>query len=592
MAEESEPLVVRKPSDASGQRRGCRVLVLVLTFFAALGGFVLGYNTSVVSGAMLKVKESFQLTPIWQELIVSVTIMTACLASILSGVLCDLFGRKLILTVSAMISVLGAGIMAGSVHAWMLLLGRGVVGVGVGLIAMAAPMYIAESAPAHKRGKLVVVEVVFIGMGQFFSTIMDGAFSYIDSSVGWRLMLGLSGVPAVVMFVGFLFMPESPRWFVFRGRTEQAKEVLRKIRHPEEVVSELQNIVRDHQEQKKSTICVCGSKAVMMALFVGCGLQLFQQFSGVNAALYYGASIMQMAGFSDRYAIWLASVMTGTNLLFTLVGLLLIDRIGRRKLLIGSLVGVVLSLLLLSATFVAMDWTSPPSRPYDASCPYWQCGRCVGTSGCGYCVQTVEGTSDYFNGTCSPLVQVKNGSFVSKYFVDGVGCALYGENATNESTAGLWMTTAGSGSGGSGIGPLQQREFFAFDCPGNKFAPLAITSLILFIAFYAPGLGPLPWVVNAEIYPTWARSVAISVATLFNWGFNLLISMTFLTTADAIGQPATFGSFVAFSFVGLVFVLLFLPETKGRTLEEVESLFQRPYFTTCFSRKRKGYSSI
>lgn len=183
---ESEPLVVRKPAVADATERSCRVLVLVLTFFAALGGFVLGYNTSVVSGAMLKVKESFLLSPIWVELIVSVTIMTACLASLLSGILCDLFGRKLVLTVSAMISAVGAAILAGSVRPWMLLLGRGVVGVGIGLIAMAAPMYIAESAPAHKRGKLVVVEVVFIGMGQFFSTIMDGAFSYIESSIGWR----------------------------------------------------------------------------------------------------------------------------------------------------------------------------------------------------------------------------------------------------------------------------------------------------------------------------------------------------------------------------------------------------------------------
>ena len=282
---------------------------------------------------------------------------------------------------------------------------------------------------------------------------------------------------------------------------------------------------------------------------------------------YYGASILQMAGFSDQDAIWLATIPGGTNFVFTIVGLVLVDRIGRRKLLIGSICGVIFSMILLSVTFFLMDHFSLPSVPYtDSSCSYHQCAACVANSECGFCVE-VNGTgAKYSNGTCSHISEWDNGTVVSRDWING-RCALFGENTSNSSIPEF----------GSGMEQVET-EWFTFSCPGTKLAPLAIVALFLYIATFAPGFGPLPWTINSEIYPTWARSTAISIATMFNWTFNLLVSMTFLSMADTLGQPATFGVYALLTFLGLVFVVLFVPETRGRSLEEVESLFQRPYF--------------
>ena len=268
-----------------------------------------------------------------------------------------------------------------------------------------------------------------------------------------------------------------------------------------------------------------------------------------------------MAGFSDEDSIWLATIPGGTNFFFTFLGLVLVDRLGRRKLLIGSVCGVIFSILLLSGTFYIMDQSSPPSRPYDADkCAFYHCGVCVGNSECGFCADLDPTTHSSFNGTCNPLKQLKNGSYISMHErVDG-SCLVFGEARNSSEEINL------------------QRKWYPNTCPNNKYALLAIVSLFLYIATFAPGFGPLPWIISSEIYPTWARSTAISLATMVNWIFNLVVSMTFLTMADALGQPVTFLVYAGLTFTGLLFIVFFVPETKGWSLEEVESLFQRPYF--------------
>jgi SP family myo-inositol transporter-like MFS transporter 13 len=271
-----------------------------------------------------------------------------------------------------------------------------------------------------------------------------------------------------------------------------------------------------------------------------------------------------MAGFSDRDAIWLAAIPAFGNFLFTLVGLLLVDRIGRRKLIIGSKAGVILSLALLGAGFYVMDIESPRATPMtQGHCDFSSCGACVGNSKCGFCVDHVNGS--YVDGTCNEGKLV-NRSMLSEYRDPNVTCLLYFEkNATADSD--MYDVTA----------PGRQWHFNS--CPDNKLASLTIVTLFLYIAFFAPGMGPLPWTVNSEIYPTWARSTAIAIATTVNWLCNLIISMTFLTLTDSIGQPATFWMYAGLGVLGLVFMVLLVPETKGRKLEEVEQLFQRPWFT-------------
>lgn len=304
-----------------------------------------------------------------------------------------------------------------------------------------------------------------------------------------------------------------------------------------------------------------------------------------------------MAGFPDRSAIWLATIPGGANFIFTIVGLLLVDRIGRRKLLLVSSMGAVFSLLLLSATFVCMAYFSPASVPYDsAGCTYSHCGSCIENSGCGFCADVDTTNGSYVHGTCVPSKQLPNGTVVSKFKVGGMICPVVGGQVSKHKLPDgsieidILFPLFDDG-GGSGVSerpseqhPLQ-RMWFTYSCPNNKLAPLPIVAIFLYIAFFAIGMGPLPWTVNSEIYPMWARSTAISIATMVNWVSNLVVSMTFLTMADNLGQPVTFGLFAGFATLGLLFSLLFLPETKGSSLEEVEQLFQRPYFMEWLHRK-------
>lgn len=314
-----------------------------------------------------------------------------------------------------------------------------------------------------------------------------------------------------------------------------------------------------------------------------------------------------MAGFPDQRAIWLATIPGASSFIFTIAGLLLVDRLGRRKLLIGSSIGVVFSFAFLSGIFFVMNTFSLPSRPFTSDahreslymCAYHTCGSCVGNSECGFCGDYDPETDTYFNGTCLPAMLTRNGSSLSRYrpATGGGECAVWGQEtlqaspdttsqSTEESTGGedtvSTMTNSNNGSLSSRKGSGLIRKWFPHSCPDNRFAPLAVVALFFYIATFASGWGLVPWTVNSEIYPTWARSTAISIATTTNWACNLLVSMTFLTMADSLGQPLTFGVYGLLSFVALWFVVSFLPETKGRTLEDMAALFRKPYFLTCW----------
>ena len=234
---------------------------------------------------------------------------------------------------------------------------------------------------------------------------------------------------------------------------------------------------------------------------------------------YYSASIIQMAGFSDQDSIWLATVPAAANFAFTIVGLLLVERLGRRKLLIGSILGTIVGFVLLSGTFVLMDYNTPVAQPLlQDACQYFSCSSCVGNSKCGFCVEYDSTTRMYMNGTCSLGSENHDGETLSLYHPIGTNltCAVAGENSSQtdhyhvylEMFEDFEMVEENS---------THQRQWYFKGCPDNRFAPLAIVALFIYIAFFAPGMGPLPWTINSEIYPTWARSTAIAIATYVNY---------------------------------------------------------------------------
>lgn len=538
-------------------------LLICTTVLSAVGGFLFGYDTGVVSGAMIQLRSHFQLNYLWQELVVSVTIAGAWAFAIVAGMATDAFGRKPVILVASFVFTVGAVLMGVAFNKGMLLGGRLIVGSGIGLASMTVPVYIAEVAPAELRGLLVTINQVFITGGQFIASVTAGLFSG-DTENGWRYMLALAGVPSLIQFVGFLSMPESPRWLASKGAYQEAIEVLRRFRGPtvniepefDALKSNCLDFDQDDERSGPVLIQVLRDGPLRLALIVGCALMMFQQIAGINTVMYYGATIIQMSGVHDASkAIWLAAALSFVNFACSFIGMGLVERVGRRLLTLVSLAGVIASLSVLALGFQLADMESPsvgPSIvPSSGICGNFStCSSCTESSGCGYCFIPDAPTS---NSTCLPV------------------------NANNLDV--------------SLVGSCQQATAAPFVwaynwCP-SRYAWMTIMGLILYLFFFAPGLGAMPWTINSEIYPLWARSTCFSVATSFNWAFNLLISMTFLTLTEALTKYGTFWLYGGLSLLGWFFFFFFLPETKGKSLEEVSDLFAHPWWSDSTTRDNK-----
>ncbi|XP_041024359.1 probable inositol transporter 2 [Juglans microcarpa x Juglans regia] len=530
--------------------------VLRLAFSAGIGGLLFGYDTGVISGALLYIRDDFEevdKNTFLQESIVSMAVAGAIIGAAVGGWLNDRFGRRTAILIADFLFFVGAVIMASANGPSLLIVGRIFVGLGVGMASMTAPLYISEASPAKIRGALVSTNGFLITGGQFLSYLINLAFTKAPGT--WRWMLGVAGLPALIQFVLMFFLPESPRWLYRKGREEEAKTLLRKIYSANEVEAEIQAL----KESVEAEIQAKGSsgkityaelwktKTVRRGLIAGVGLQVFQQFVGINTVMYYSPTIVQLAGIaSNRTALLLSLVTAGLNACGSIVSIYFIDRTGRKKLLIISLFGVILSLGLLSGIFYHTSTHSPlvtataTSKFTNYTCPdyssavnanSWDCMKCLKASSpdCGFCA---SGTNKLFPGEC----------LISN---DTVKDSCRGEDR-------LWYTRG---------------------CP-SKTGWLALVGLALYIIFFSPGMGTVPWIVNSEIYPLRYRGICGGIAATANWISNLIVAQSFLTLTHAIGTSWTFLIFGVISVVALFFVLICVPETKGLPIEEVEKMLE------------------
>ncbi|KAL3506698.1 hypothetical protein ACH5RR_032080 [Cinchona calisaya] len=449
--------------------------VVGLTVIAGIGGFLFGYDTGVISGALLYIRDEFEQvdkSSFLQETIVSMALLGAMTGAAVGGWINDAFGRKKATLSADVVFAVGSIVMAVAPGPYVLILGRLLVGLGVGVASVTAPVYIAEASPSEIRGALVSTNVLMITGGQFLSYLVNLAFTEVPGT--WRWMLGVSAVPAVVQFCLMLFLPESPRWLYMKKDKSKAVVVLSKIYDPdrlEEEIDQLATALEEEAHRKNSVRYwdVFRSKEMRLAFLAGAGLQAFQQITGVNTIMYYGPTILQMAGFhSNQLALLLSLLIAAMNAIGTIVGIYLIDHVGRRKLALSSLSGVVLSLILLAVAFF-----------------------------------------------------LKSSSYIT---------GIYG-----------W---------------------------------LAVLGLVLYLAFFAPGMGPVPWTVNSEIYPESYRGMCGGMAATINWISNFVVAQSFLSITTALGAGPTFLILAGLAVVGFVFVAVFVPETKGLTFEEVEKLWK------------------
>ncbi|GFO29134.1 proton myo-inositol cotransporter [Plakobranchus ocellatus] len=525
--------------------------VYILAALATIGGFLFGYDIGIVAGSMLFIQPYFELSTFWQEAVVSGTVGAAAVAALMAGWLTDRIGRKPTVMLSSVVFTVGGILMGTAPTKETLLLGRIVAGLGVGLASVVVPVYVAEASPPHNRGRLVSLHQLLINTGIIVSSLLAGGFSYVVPN-GWRFMLGFAAVPGVVQFFGFLFMPESPRWLVGKGKMEEARTVLLRMRGGADVEEELEEIrvtvleaEKDSAEGVQHILKILRSRHVRRAMLVGCGLLFFQQWCGINTVIYYSGSVLKMAGFPVKYAIWLVTVPNLINFLSSFIGLYLVEKIGRRQLLIGSLAGTIVGLVILAVGFQLSASNPATLSPAiveidgdgniitDCFSQYSSCEACVKDNSCGYCY------SSQSDGSCLPSDNAVSSS---------VG------RCNQSSSTELYFKWA--------------YEF----CPSD-YTWIALCGMAVFVFAFAPGLGPMPWTINSEIYPLWARSTCNSVAACTAWVCNLIISFTFLTMTETVTIHGTFWLFAGITVVGVIFMVFLLPETKDKTLEEVEQLF-------------------
>ncbi|KAB2007164.1 hypothetical protein ES319_D10G009000v1 [Gossypium barbadense] len=516
--------------------------IMRLALSAGIGGLLFGYDT-VISGALLYIREDFHEVDrkAWlQETIVSMAVAGAIIGAGFGGWINDRFGRKISIMVADVLFFVGAIVMALAPAPWMIILGRIFVGFGVGMASMTAPLYISEASPARIRGALVTGT--------------------------WRWMLGVAGLPAVVQFVLMLSLPESPRWLYRKSKVDEAKSILERIYPAEELEDEMNALKISVEAEKADEHALGDSMAqklkgafknvvVRRGLYAGVTVQVAQQFSGINTVMYYSPTIVQFAGFaSNKTAMALSLITSGLNAVGSIVSMTFVDRYGRRRMMIISMIGIIACLVVLTIIFSQVATHSPNIDHFEsmhfalnASCSSyvrandptsWNCMSCLRAE-CGFCA---NGVNKYTPGACLALRKDIKDSCREKH-----------------------------------------RTWYKDGCP-SRFGFLAVVFLGLYIISYSPRMGTVPWIVNSEIYPLRYRGIGGGIAAVANWVSNLIVSQTFLTLTKALGSAGTFLLFAVFCGIGLIFIFWFVPETKGLQFEEVEKLLQAGFRPEAFRK--------
>ncbi len=340
------------------EKKQNKTLVIVIAAIAATGGLLFGFDTGVISGAIPFFKDFWQLADKQVEWIATAGLIGAIAGAAFSGRITDVIGRKKVIIAAAVIFAIGA-VWTGLAHnPDSLFAARLFLGLAIGISSYAVPMYIAEISPAKMRGALVSSFQLLITVGILVSYLSDLHFADEANLESWRPMFLVGVIPAFILLVGMMVLPETPRFLIGKGKEEKGRKILEKLEEPELVEPAIQKIkedIRIDQESEKSWSEIF-SPWLRTALFIGIGIMFVQQFVGINTVIYYSPIIFQNAGFEGHVASIAASVSVGVvNVIFTIVSMMIIDRLGRRKLYLWGLTGIVISLLALAASFAFQD---------------------------------------------------------------------------------------------------------------------------------------------------------------------------------------------------------------------------------------------
>ncbi|MDE3206880.1 MAG: sugar porter family MFS transporter [Acidobacteriota bacterium] len=445
----------REPVGTTAHRRA----LIMASAITALGGLLFGYDTGVVSGALLFLQDSFgKLSSFDKELVTSLLLVGAATGALGAGRLADRVGRRPTILVTALVFIAGVLGAAFAPAFWFLVCMRFVIGLAVGSASMTVPLFIGELSPPRYRGAFVSFNQLAITSGILVSYLVDYGLS---SSQNWRLMFGLAAIPAALLFVGTLFQPESPHWLIATGREDEGRTVLQRFRSDEEIDAEVADVHRISRDERRAPLL--GDPTLRAVLVLGVTLAVLQQVTGINTVIYYAPTLLHGAGLGSGASLLANVVNGGVNVGMTIVAIWLLDRAGRRPLLLTGTAGMVVGMLVVALSF----------------------------------------------------------------------------------------TTGGSNLHGA-------------------YALMAVAGLLIYTGSFAIGLGPVFWLLIAEIYPQQVRGPAMSIATLANWAANFVVTISFLTLLDAIGGQGVFFLFAFLSLVGLAYMVKRVPETKDLSLAEIQ----------------------
>ncbi len=505
------------------------------SLIVALGGFLMGFDASVISGVVRFIEPEFNLSKLQLGWAVSSLTLTATLGMMISGPLSTAFGRRYILKWAAVFYAVSAIASALAPNFITFVLARMIGGFGVGASLIIAPMYIAEIAPPKLRGRLVSFNQLNIVLGisvAFFTNYLILRLSQSDmawvSRLGidhyqWRWMLGLETLPAILYFSFLFFVPLSPRWLLLKGRDQEALYVLNKVSSREQANKDMLAVkasLKTAQPKEKAPFSTLFKPALRLVLTIGIVIAVLQQITGINAVFFYAPMIFEQSGIGADASFSQAILVGLTNLVFTILALLFIDRFGRKILLLFGLTGIALSMFLLS----------------------W-----------GFQQATYELSAEAVDHLPEHVDRLKVASLTGLTFNSDVVFKQSIEDA---------------------FGPDEAKKVEAdlMAAATNMNALLILLAIIGFVASFAISLGPVMWVLFSEIFPNYIRGLAISFVGFINSGVSFLVQLVFPWELATMGSSLTFLIYGLFAALGLIIIAIVLPETKNKSLEELETI--------------------
>ncbi len=570
-----------------------RLLLLV----AGLGGLLYGVDVGIIGGALPYLEATSGLNPSQLSIIVAAVLLGSVISTLFAGLLADWLGRKPLMLISGAVFVVSIPVIALSHGFVPLFLGRLLQGVSGGLVGIVVPLYLAECLSAQDRGRGTAVFQWLLTLGVFSAAVIGIYYSYrvagLPSStsaaelfnvkdLAWRHIFWVSMPPGILFVAGSLFVAESPRWLFRRNRKEAALNALLRSRTTEQATLELEEMEhtsRSAQQTKGSVSDSLLRRKYVLPFLLACVILFCNTATGINSIIGYNTDILLQSGLSDLYAHWGYVLFTFMNFLMCIVGMTLVDRKGRKFLFILGTSGIIVCLLFVGTLFLRTERNRYDARaavqsmvgPEQNLTLHFNQGDAqhLLPAGTGYPIDRVSMTVIYSYGGFTGTTRAMRSGDAGEAPV-----AINRESTLPSSSVEAFFRNPVVDINSARTAPLTIDHAYIGPVPDAAHGWLVALGLYGFVSFYALGPGVCVWLALSELMPTRIRSNGMSIALVINQMVSTTLAAIFLPVVGKYGYSMMFFLFCGFTLIYLATVTFFLPETKGKTLEEIEAHFE------------------